>query len=79
MDILEWEVRWALESITMNKASGGDRIPVVLFKIVKELPIRSSNSTPGHISRQSYNSKDICICNFTAALFIIVKAWKQPK
>ena len=38
MDILEWEVRWALESITMNKASGGDRIPVVLFKIVKELP-----------------------------------------
>ena len=29
--ILEWEVKWALESITMNKASGGDRIPVELF------------------------------------------------
>ena len=30
-DILESEVRWALESITMNKASGGDGIPVDLF------------------------------------------------
>ena len=34
-DILEWEVRWALESITMNKASGGDGIPVKLFQILK--------------------------------------------
>ena len=32
-DILECEVKWALESITTNKASGGDRIPVELFKI----------------------------------------------
>ena len=31
-DILECEVRWALESITMNKASGGDEIPVELFQ-----------------------------------------------
>ena len=30
-DILKWEVKWALGSITMNKASGGDGIPVVLF------------------------------------------------
>ena len=35
-DILESEVRWALESITMNKASGGDRIPVELFQILKD-------------------------------------------
>ena len=34
-DILEWEVKWALESITTNKASGGDRIPVELFQILK--------------------------------------------
>ena len=34
-DILECEVKWALESITMNKASGGDRIPVELFQILK--------------------------------------------
>ena len=32
-DTLECEVKWALESITMNKASGGDRIPVELFQI----------------------------------------------
>ena len=34
-DILECEVRWALESITMNKASGGDGIPSELFQILK--------------------------------------------
>ena len=33
-DILEWEVKWALGSITMNKASGGDGIPVELFQIL---------------------------------------------
>ena len=35
-DILECEVTWALESITMNKASGGDGIPVELFQILKD-------------------------------------------
>ena len=34
-DILEWEVKWALGNITMNKASGGDGIPVELFQILK--------------------------------------------
>ena len=34
-DILECEVKWALESITTNKASGGDRIPVELFQVLK--------------------------------------------
>ena len=34
-DILECEVKWALESITMNKASGGDGIPVELLQILK--------------------------------------------
>ena len=33
-DILDCEVKWALESITMNKASGGDGIPVELFQIL---------------------------------------------
>ena len=36
-DILECEVNWALESIITNKASGGDRIPVELFQILKVL------------------------------------------
>ena len=35
-DILEYEVKWTLESITMNKASGGDGIPAELFQIVKD-------------------------------------------
>ena len=35
-DILECEVKWALESITTNNASGGDGIPVELFHILKE-------------------------------------------
>ena len=35
-DILECEVKWALESIITNKASGGDRIPAELFQILKD-------------------------------------------
>ena len=35
-DILECEVKWALESIAMNKVSGGDGIPVELFRIMKD-------------------------------------------
>ena len=35
LDILECEVKWALESITTDKASGGDRIPVELFQILR--------------------------------------------
>ena len=36
-DILECEGKWALESITTNKASGGDGIPVELFQILKDV------------------------------------------
>ena len=39
-DILEWEVNWALGSITKNKASGGDGIPVELFQILKDDAVR---------------------------------------
>ena len=35
-DILECEVIWALESVSMNKASGGDAIPVELFQVLKD-------------------------------------------
>ena len=41
-DILESEVKWALESITMNKASGGDGIPVELFQILKDDAVKVS-------------------------------------
>ena len=42
-DILEYEVKWALESITMNKASGGDGIPVELFQILKDDAVKVSS------------------------------------
>ena len=35
-DILEWEVKWTLGSITTNKASEGDRIPAELFQALKD-------------------------------------------
>ena len=41
-DILECEVKWALERITMNKASGGDGIPVELFQILKDDAVKVS-------------------------------------
>ena len=47
-DILECEVKWALESITTNKASGGDGIPTELFQIGKDdaakMPANLENS-----------------------------------
>ena len=39
-DILECKVKWALGSITMNKTSGGDGIPVELFKILKMILLK---------------------------------------
>ena len=43
-DILECEVKWALGSITTNKASGGDGIPVELFQILKDEAVKVLHS-----------------------------------
>ena len=43
-DILECEVKWALVSITMNKANGGDGIPVELFQILKDDAVKMLHS-----------------------------------
>ena len=43
-DILEWKVKWALGSITTNKASGGDGIPVELFQILKDDAVKVLHS-----------------------------------
>ena len=43
-DILECEVKWALGSITMNKASGGDGIPVELFQILEDDAVKVLHS-----------------------------------
>ena len=47
--ILECEVKWALESITTNKASGGDEIPVELFQILKDDAVKVLHSICQHI------------------------------
>ena len=44
-DIPECEVKWALESITKNKASGGDGIPVELFQILKDDAVKVLHTT----------------------------------
>ena len=48
-DILECEVKWALESITTNKASGDDGIPVELFQILKDDAVKVLHSICQHI------------------------------
>ena len=65
-DILECEVKWALESITTNKASGGDGIPVELFQILKDeagksaalnMPANLENSlVPTGLEKVSFHS-----------------------
>ena len=52
-DILECEVKWALESITMNKASGGDGIPVELFQILKDDAVKVLHSMPANLENSA--------------------------
>ena len=54
-DILEYKVKWALESITTNKASGGDGIQVELFQILKEMGI------PNHLTCLLYAGQEATI------------------
>ena len=48
-DMLECEVKWALESITMNKASGGNGIPVELFQILEDDALKVLHSICQHL------------------------------
>ena len=48
-DILEWEVKWVLGSIPMNKAGGGDGIPVELFQILEDDAVKVLHSICQHI------------------------------
>ena len=57
-DILECEVGWALGSITTNKASGGDRIPVGLFQILKYDAVKMLYSIYQQISKTQQWSQD---------------------
>ena len=54
-DILEYEVKWALGSITINKASGGDGIPVELFQILKDDAVKVlALSMPANLETQQW-------------------------
>ena len=57
-DILECEIKWALESITTNKASGGDGIPVELFQILKDDAVKVVHSICQQIWKTQQRPQD---------------------
>ena len=57
-DILEYEVKWVLGSITTNKASGGDGIPVELFQILKDDAVKALHSILQQIWKTQQWSQD---------------------
>ena len=57
-DILECEVKWALGSITMNKASGGNEIPVELFQILNDDAVKVLRSICQHIWKTQHWPQD---------------------
>ena len=52
-DILEYEVKWALENITKKKASGGDGIPVELYQILKDDAVKVLHSSASKFGKLS--------------------------
>ena len=58
LDILECEVKWALESITTNKASGGDGISVELFQILKDDAVKVLHSLCQQIWKTQQRPQD---------------------
>ena len=57
-NIPEWEVKWALGNITMNKASGGDGIPVELFQMLKDDAVKVLHSIHQQIWKTQQWSMD---------------------
>jgi len=66
-DILECEVKWALESITMNKASGGDGIPVELLQILKDDAVKVLHSIYQQIWKTQQGPQD-----WKRSVFIVI-------
>ena len=73
-DILECEVKWALESITMNKASGGDGIPIELFQILKDDAVKVLYSLCQQIWRTQQWARD-----WKRSIFIQSQRKARPK
>ena len=71
-DILECEVKWALESITMNKASRGDGIPVELFQILKDDAVKTKIMASGPIT--SWQIDGVTVETVTDFIFLAPKS-----
>ena len=73
-DILECEVKWALESITTNKASRGDGIPVELFQILKDDAVKVLHSICQQIREKKQWPQD-----WKRSVFIPISKKTMPK
>ena len=73
-DILECEVNWALESITMNKASGGDGIPIELFQILKDDAVKVLHSICQQVRKTQQWPQD-----WKRSVFIPIPKKAMPK
>ena len=73
-DILECEVKWALESITTNKASGGDKILVELFQILKDNAMKVLHSICQQIWKTQQWPQD-----WKRSVFIPIQRKAMPK
>ena len=73
-DILECEVKWALESITTNKASGGDEIPVELFQVLKDDGVKELHSIYQQIWKTQQWPQD-----WKRSVFIPISKKAMPK
>ena len=73
-DILECEVKWALESITTNKASGGHGIPVELFQILKDDAVKVLHSICQQIWKTQQWPQD-----WKRSVFIPIPKKSNPK
>ena len=73
-DILECEVKWALESITMNIASGGDGITIELFQILKDNPVKVLHSICQQIWKTQQWPQD-----WKRSVFILIPKKGNPK
>ena len=74
LDILECEVKWALGSITTNKASGGDGIPVELFQILKDDAVKGLHSICQQIWKTQQWPQD-----WKRSVFIPIQRKAMPK
>ena len=73
-DIVDCEVKWALGSITMNKASGGDGIPVELFQILKHDAVKALHSICQQIWKTQQGLQD-----WKRSIFIPIPKKAMPK